>query len=665
MERTKSGIRPKNSIWFLIVLTLVVSISYAIGIDQLSFYGDDWIYIYNYHIAGAQSFPLFTRTDRPHSAWIYILTSALFGESALAYHILMLALRWLSAFLFWRVLADAFGRKNAVYAAVFLFAVYPGFQQQPIAVEFIMHFTSLVLVLLSIRLMQITYFLSSRKRIALLILSLVSGMLAIFTCEYFIGLELARPLFLYFTIQEHCPEKKSLKPTKKMLSIYIPYLFIVIFYFIWRIFIFSFTTYAPKLLYALQENFLNGIRLLVEKIVKDLITVLVSAYRMVFTRPANVSTAFAAAILLLAAGSVFCFMRANRNIDNKNKSSTPGFNMLLTGCALLLFSGIPYWGTFLDISTEFPWDRSTLSFSPGAAVLIAALLEAAFKPLSFCIATAIITAFCTLFQVQNTQEYIIESKKMNDYFWQLAWRMPQLDKGTILVSEDIPLDRTSDNDLTPIVNWQYAPENRGLQYDYKYFDLHLRESTYYAEPGKSVEVDHIYRSHSFLSSTEKTLVIYYKKSGCLQVLDSSNNNYPDLPESLRRIASISDIDLIQLSPENHAVPPAAIGPEPEHDYCYYFQKTTLAQQNGKNDEAYELAAEALRSGLYPVFAPDLAPVVLAFLEAGDIQSADKMITAAPIGTGDVDFLCNYWQNGLAGKNTPPELQDFYTSHGCL
>ena len=665
MERTKSGIRPKNSIWFLIVLTLVVSISYAIGIDQLSFYGDDWIYIYNYHIAGAQSFPLFTRTDRPHSAWIYILTSALFGESALAYHILMLALRWLSAFLFWRVLADAFGRKNAVYAAVFLFAVYPGFQQQPIAVEFIMHFTSLVLVLLSIRLMQITYFLSSRKRIALLILSLASGMLAIFTCEYFIGLELARPLFLYFTIQEHCPEKKSLKPTKKMLSFYIPYLFIVIFYFIWRIFIFSFTTYAPKLLYALQENFLNGIRLLVEKIVKDLITVLVSVYRMVFTRPANVSTAFAAAIILLAAGSVFCFMRANRNIDNKNISSTPGFNMLLTGCALLLFSGIPYWGTFLDISTEFPWDRSTLSFSPGAAVLIAALLEAAFKPLSFCIATAIITAFCTLFQVQNTQEYIIESKKMNDYFWQLAWRMPQLDKGTILVSEDIPLDRTSDNDLTPIVNWQYAPENRGLQYDYKYFDLHLRESTYYAEPGKSVEVDHIYRSHSFLSSTEKTLVIYYKKSGCLQVLDSSNNNYPDLPESLRRIASISDIDLIQLSPENHAVPPAAIGPEPEHDYCYYFQKTTLAQQNGKNDEAYELAAEALRSGLHPVFAPDLAPVVLAFLEAGDIQSADKLITAAPIGTGDVDFLCNYWQNGLADKNTTPELQDFYTSHGCL
>ena len=664
MERTKSGIQTKNNIRFLIVLTLVVSISYAIGIDRLSFYGDDWIYIYNYHIAGPQSFPLFTRTDRPHSAWLYILTTSLFGESALAYHLLMLVLRWLSAFLFWRVLADAFGKKNAVYAAVFLFAVYPGFQQQPIAVEFIMHFTSLVLVLLSIRLMQIAYFLRSRKRILLMILSLASGMLAIFTCEYFIGLELTRPLFLYFTIQAHSPDEKINKPTKRMVAFLIPYLLVVIFYFIWRIFIFSFTTYAPKLLYALQDNFFNGLRLLLEKVAKDLFTVLISAYRMIFTRPANVPTALAAAILLLTAGTVFFCMRSNRNIENKTTASAPDFKMLLTGCALLLFSGVPYWGTFLDISTEFPWDRSSLSFSPGAAIIIAALLEAAFKPLFFCAAAAVITAFCALFQVQNTQEYIIESDKMNDYFWQLAWRMPGLEKGTILVSEDIPLDRTSDNDLTPIVNWQYAPENKGLQYDYKYFEMHLREDTYYAEPGKNVEVDHIYRSHTFSSSTEKTLDLYYKKNGCLQVIDASNRNYPDLPESLKRIAFVSDKKLIQPSPEKQAVPPAAIGPEPEHSYCYYFQKTALAQQNRENDKAYELAAEALRSGLHPVFAPDLAPLVLAFLEAGDIQSAEMMITSTPIGSGDVTYLCDYWQNGLSGKNTTSELQDFYESHGC-
>ena len=146
----------KRNILYMVVLTLVVSISYGIGITRLSFYGDDWIYIYNYHLAGPESFSLFTQWDRPHSAWVYILTSAVFKESALAYHLFVLFLRWCSAMLFWRVLEAAFGRHRFVYIAPLLFATYPGFQQQPIAVEFVMHFTSLTLVLLSLRLMQLT-----------------------------------------------------------------------------------------------------------------------------------------------------------------------------------------------------------------------------------------------------------------------------------------------------------------------------------------------------------------------------------------------------------------------------------------------------------------------------------------------------------------------------
>ena len=91
------------------MITLVVGIAYGIGISKLSFYGDDWIYIYNYHIAGPGSFALFQRTDRPHSAWIYLLTTSVFGESPLAYHLFVLLLRWLAVYLLWRVLTKAFG----------------------------------------------------------------------------------------------------------------------------------------------------------------------------------------------------------------------------------------------------------------------------------------------------------------------------------------------------------------------------------------------------------------------------------------------------------------------------------------------------------------------------------------------------------------------------
>ena len=644
---------------FLILLTLVVGLAYGVGINKLSFYGDDWIYIYNYHIAGPGSFDLFQRTDRPHSAWIYLLTTSVFGESPLAYHLFVLLLRWLAVILFWRVLTKAFGEHRSVNTAALLFAVYPGFQQQPIAVEFVMHFASLALALFSLWLMQTACTLPTKRSVPLLLISLLSGGLAIFTCEYFIGLELARPLLLYFTLLRNPDETHKTPVLKRTAALYLPFFLVTVFYFIWRIFIFSFTSYAPKLLIALQENLFGGLRQLFIKIVQDLSTVLFRAYRMIFTRPADVSLPAAALILLIVTAVAFLILRRSSG----SSDTKTNLRLLLFGTALLLFSGIPYWGTFLDVSIDFPWDRSTLSFSPAAAIVIAVLLNLVFKPDFFCAAAALLTAFSVLFHVQNTQVYISEAAKMNDYFWQLAWRAPGLDEGTIIATEAFPLDRTSDNDLSPVVNWQYSPEARGLNYHYKYFDLDLREAFFYSDPDSPRPVEHTYRSHSFSSNTEKTLGIFYRKNGCLQIIDEANTGYPALPESLIRISALSDPGLIQTSPETSARPPAPIGPEPGHGYCWYFQKTTLAQQSGDSTAAYEFASEALRRELHPTYAADLAPLALAFLKAADYESADTMLANNQVGSNDWNYLCGYWQNHLP-ETADDGLKSFYQSHNC-
>ncbi len=641
------------------MITLVVGIAYGIGISKLSFYGDDWIYIYNYHIAGPGSFALFQRTDRPHSAWIYLLTTSVFGESPLAYHLLVLLLRWLAVYLLWRVLTKAFGEHRSVDTAALLFAVYPGFQQQPIAVEFVMHFASLVLVLFSLWLMQRACTLPVKQSVPLLVLSLLSGGLAIFTCEYFIGLELIRPLVLYYTLLRSADDSRKTPALKRGLCLYAPFLCVTAFYFIWRIFIFSFTSYAPKLLIALKENPVSGLRQLCVKVLQDLSTVLLRAYRLIFTRPADISLPAAVLLLLVITAAVFLILRRSP------VTSETGTNlrMLLLGSALLLFSGIPYWGTFLDVSVDFPWDRSTLSFSPGAAIVIAVLLNLIFKPDFFCAAAAVLTALSVLFHVQNTQVYISEAAKMNDYFWQLAWRVPGLEEGTIIATEAFPLDRTSDNDLSPVINWQYSPEARGLNYTYKYFDLDLREDFYYADPNTPVQVDHTYRSHSFSSNTEKTLGIFYRKNGCMQIIDGSNNGYPALPDSLIRISGRSDPELIQTSPERLAQPPAPIGPEPEHGYCWYFQQTALAQQSGDINAAHDFASEALRSDLHPTYASDLAPLVLAFLQAADFENAEAMLSNNQVGSNDWNYLCGYWKTHLTDNNEDG-LKSFYHDHNC-
>ena len=644
------------------LITLVVCIAYGIGISKLSFYGDDWIYIYNYHIAGPGSFDLFQRTDRPHSAWVYLLTTALFKENPLFYHLFVLLLRWLSVVLFWKVLADTFGERKTVYTAALLFAVYPGFQQQPIAVEFVMHFFSLALVLLSLNLMQTAGLRPKREAVFLLIISLAAGGLAIFTCEYFIGLELIRPLILFFTLQKNSRAEDKKNILKETAIRLIPFACVTIFYFYWRIFIFSFTSYAPKLLIAMKENPSKGILQLFSKVFSDLYKVLFQAYRLIFSRPGNISLLTAAVILVICGAAVFIFLHRYTGAESGNREN---LKMLALGIVLLLFSGIPYWGTFLDVETYFPWDRSTLSFSPGAAIVIAALMQFALKPVFFTAAAAILAAFSALFQVRNTQVYINESEKMNDYFWQLAWRAPALEKGTIIVSENIPLDRTSDNDLSPVVNWQYAPESRSLAYNYKYFDLDLREEFYYSDPNTAIPVEHTYRSHSFSSSTEKTLGLFYKKNGCLQIIDSINNNYPDLPDSLKRVSALSDPKLILTDAAEQAVPPKAIGKEPDHGYCYFFQKTASARQSGDTDAAYQYASEILRADLHPTYAPDLAPVILTLLEKGDFTNAETLLAGSKIGKEDQAYLCDYWTMSLSESPDAEGLSDFYKSHGCL
>ena len=39
----------------------------------------------------------------------------------------------------------------------------------------------------------------------------------------------------------------------------------------------------------------------------------------------------------------------------------------------------------------------------------------------------------------------------------MSWRMPALEKGTILISNDLPVTYYSDNSLTGPLNWIYSP----------------------------------------------------------------------------------------------------------------------------------------------------------------------------------------------------------------
>ena len=666
---------------FPAALVIVTALTYGIPVllGWFGFYGDDWIYVYNNRLAGPGSFADFVRWDRPYSAWIYSLTGAVFGDAVLPYHLLILLQRIIAALFFYWTLRIVFPTAvRTVQGAALIFALYPGFKQQPVAVQFILHFASMDFSLISMWLMMTLLNDASggenraRRSLAIVLTALSAALAAfgLFSCEYFTGWEFVRP-FLIWAYLSSGPDFQSFpKRVRTLFRVWGPYLLAAAAFLYWRVFIFSFQTYRPKLLIELGESPLSGVKTLAARIFSDLSVVTVESYRTAFKQPAAPERrwAFYLVLLLAAVFLTLLFASATENDpeDSRTQKTDGTSAMILTGIAALIAAGIPFWATLLPIETRFPWDRSTIPFSFGAALLIAGSIRAAFRPSAAPLALAAVCALSIGAHTVNAFIYRDETLKLNDYFWQLAWRAPALQPGTTLISADIPLDRTSDNDLTPIVNWQYAPELRGTAYAYKYFDLHLRYDDFFASSSPGSPIEHTYRSHTFLGATDQVLALTYKTGSCLWTLTEREREFPGLDPDLAALIPISSNERIELNASAPALPPAAIGPEPARSYCYTFQRLRSAEQADNLEAARRLAAQLENDPeLRPSDPFDYIPAVLAFAAIGNETQALRAAEFVLTHDGNRAFLCGQLTRTAYSGEVPGTREAVSSAIGCV
>ena len=84
------------------------------------------------------------------AAWTYILTTPFLGTAPINWHVFTLLLRWLAVLGMWWALRGLWPNKTRqVTWMALLFAVYPVFFQQPIAVAYSQHFITYALFFLS------------------------------------------------------------------------------------------------------------------------------------------------------------------------------------------------------------------------------------------------------------------------------------------------------------------------------------------------------------------------------------------------------------------------------------------------------------------------------------------------------------------------------------
>ena len=351
----------------------MVLLSYGLWIPWLGLFGDDLSYLYYYHLLGAWGPGLFA-ADRPISGLFYAVSMSLLGENVWAYQVLLVLLRWLSAVLLWWVLGLVWPeRKREASIAALLFAVYPGFRQNPIALEFILHFFVLDLFLFSLG--SMLWSICRPKWFWRL--ALISGLAAssVFMLEYFIGLEILRPIFLWITTRRTGLKGKA--QWKRILLAWAPALVVAVAFLFWRVFIFAFPGYKPVLLDALRTAPLSSLVSLAKIIGHDLWVSLAGAWLQTVRFPQDIRSVLI--YLGLAAGGISLFglfwWRTAKKQLVRSASDHWGETVLLIGLVAMLAGGGIFWLTAIPVTLAFPWDRSTLAFMLGASLVAAGSLE--------------------------------------------------------------------------------------------------------------------------------------------------------------------------------------------------------------------------------------------------------------------------------------------------
>ncbi|MBU4226216.1 MAG: hypothetical protein KKC71_10410, partial [Chloroflexi bacterium] len=216
--------------------------------------------------------------DRPFAAWTDIFLKTFLGTSPIAWQTANLLMRWAAVLGFWWCLKLIWplARKQAVAAAM-LFAVYPVFFQQAIAVTYTHVFLWYALYFLSVGLM-VAAAQNPRWFYRFTLLSLLAAAVHILSVEYFWGLELLRPVLLWMILSENSATWK--RRLRKAALNWMPYLALLGGAAFWRFFVLQLESdpNPPKMLFALLESPLSAVSDLLQTILRDGLYILASTW---------------------------------------------------------------------------------------------------------------------------------------------------------------------------------------------------------------------------------------------------------------------------------------------------------------------------------------------------------------------------------------------------
>jgi hypothetical protein len=645
----------KKPLGFPILLAGVLVLAYGLQIHSLGFYWDDWEDIFLFRLNSPVEFLKYFIYDRPTTAWVYLVFFPLFGDNPLLWQLFNLVLRFLSLWGLWWAFCQVWpGRRYETGWLVLLLAVFPGFFQQAISVTYSRHFAALALFSLSLILTVLSW--RYRRWYSLFtLLAAIASFAQMMTIEYFVGLEIVRPFLLWVLFRKEQPARG--KRLLRVVQWWLPYVIPLMGFLAWR-----FVLLKPipgsddpngVINIALFKKDAAGMVLhIIQNILQDCLHLLIFIWtNAIEANQINVASSLTwlgwvlGGLAAVAAGFV---LSANNEPSSSSDPVDRTFfqDWFILGGVSLLAGGLPVWITDRQIIVGQWSDRFSLGPMLGISMILVTLVVLlGYKRFQRSVILGLLLAFAISTQIRTINRYKLNWEIQRDYYWQLYWRVPAMKPGTALFGTKMPFGYIADYSVSYAVNAIYAPDMEASNLPYWFFSSMRAYGNDIPDFIPGLPVSYLMRNLKFTGSTSNGIVPNYKAGeACVRILKPEDEFSPLISSQEAKLAQISNLRQILKGSSDSRISPANIfGPEPEHGWCYFYEKAELARQFGEWEEVADLGDQAVDKKFTPAVGMEYEPFIEGYARNGDWETAYQLTQKANELTNGMDkSLCALW-----------------------
>lgn len=653
------GDTPRDDRWTIPLILLLVSIlAFALLIPFVGFYWDDWLVIFHLQTERYGDLITLYAYDRPYSFWTALLSGSVLAVSPADWQIFALLIRWLVACAMWWALRALWPEQSRKLAwAALLFLLYPAYFLQPISVAFSQHWIAYGFFFLSLGAMgwAVRY---PQKKFALTVLAFTAGLLHLVTLEYFAGLELIRPLYLFILFSQSQSHKQE--GLKRVFRHWWPYLLLWMLWLVWRLFLLKFPVepHPPQLLLDFQASPLQALFEFLEVVLQSFVNVIWSAWQQIFN-PGLIDFGDRFGLLAwlvgaLAGATLFYLGRRFLDTDDaeRHEQSMAKWGIVLG--LIAIFAGLlPIWAVGEKPLEAGYNERFALPALFGAALVWVGGVWLLVKPRRHqIIILSVLLGLAVASHLRAANQFRWDWQSQQRFYQQLAWRAPGLKAGTALIAFEPLTDFMPASSTSAAINTLYPQSQSAGQVDYWAFELTRTQNVKTLQQRETFESS--YRGMHFeASDASSTLFFFNPPGGCLWVLTPLHVENEYVPFENRELLTYSNLAQITREEESDSGPDPRIFGRPDREtWCYFFQKAELARQFEDWQQVVDLMAEAQGKGLGPNYGIEWLPLVEAQARLGNWQLAEEVSRLIHgMHSQNDSLLCALWDQLFAGGNS--------------